>query len=220
MKLDEKLNYFRKLEAIANEKFKGKIKDDKDIRNAIMSLNVARGQLKTAGVWGPTKASDGMTVDKFKKEAYEESLKRINVLYDHISQEEIENFKFPDVSKKLEEMNERANNVKTMKEFSDFYKEYLAFVKGPISVETEKNMNEIYYKMNRNFAEYTVEEEKKSKEEKNENVAPIKKSKFAQIYDSMKGKTKSAWNKIQSIFKRKEIDKQDLKKEEKDTMEK
>ena len=164
-------------------------------------------QASSRTISGQTISSDGIPIDIFVKEKYEDALAKLpkfreeNITY--ISPEEEANFEFLkiDFNKLYNEIEE----VKTRKDSMDIYNKLLKLGEQPLPQETRKKLDEIKAKTLEAAKELREKEETTQSTETP--VLPVTESKFAQIYGKAKGRIQEVFKKIKSFFQEKSHDK-------------
>lgn len=198
---DEMYEKCNKRLALIHSKYPNILEAPETIQKEASELNGLKVSLETRGVWGDKEASNGLFIDSFKIERYEEalanseSLKMYNEKY--ISPDEEKKFEFPEIN--LDEIDIAIDNMHSIEDQRKVMHKIQKLRLGFHFNEQNKKIEELYYKWG------TTKIKPIEKEDVKVEATPlIKQSKFAQIYQKAKGKLKGIVDNLKNRFENKE----------------
>lgn len=200
-KRDEMINACIRRQAVIKSKFPDILKAPKSIQDEYFEIHGVKNALQVSRMkvtWGKTIASDGCEIDEFVAKRYEEALANSSVLKKenetYITPEEEEAFEFPEID--FDSLREELDSVKTFDERRELYNKVMKLSQEPLPENIQEKLCDLGVKVGQKKVSYFKEEDKIP--------APVKQSKFAQIYQKAKGKLKSVVDNLKSRFNNKE----------------
>ncbi len=200
-KRDEMINACIRRQAVIKSKFPDILKAPKSIQDEWSEIHGVKNALQVSRMgetWGRTISSDGCEVDKFMLKRYEEALANSSVLKKenetYITPEEEEAFEFPEID--FDSLREELDSVKTFDERRELYNKVMKLSQEPLPENIQEKLSNLGVEVGQKEVSYFKEEGKVP--------APVKQSKFAQIYQKAKGKLKGVVDNLKSRFNNKE----------------